>query len=92
MVKVTECKCDILDCGLEAEHEGISLPVTFLTEQTEGTARFPYIDFKQLDLCDMHYNEFLFNNPLTANGAQGHNNYSLDVRLDRESWGKDVKA
>lgn len=86
MAKITKYSCDIVGCSEEATRESISLPVTFLTEQTEGKAVMPYIDFKQIDLCEPHYLDFVFSNPLTANGAQGHNNYSLDIRLDRDSF------
>ena len=89
MVKVTQCNCDIKGCSNEAFKEDVVLPVTFTTEQTEGrSARKPYIEMTKLDICEEHYNDFVFRNPLTAIGAQGYNDYSLDVTLNRESWEK----
>lgn len=86
MVKVSETYCDIKDCPNVSYKDDLRLPVVFTTEQTEGKSSAPYIDMCELDLCKEHYNDFLFTSPLTAIGAQGHNEYRLDVKLNRHSF------
>lgn len=88
MVKVTETYCDIKDCENVSFKDDLRLPVVFITEQNEGRlATEPYIEMLELDLCKVHYEDFIFNSPLTASGAMGNNEYRLDVKLNRHSFG-----
>lgn len=87
MVKVSETYCDIKDCKNVSFKDDSRLPVVFTTEQNEGRmAKAPYIEMLELDLCKAHYEDFLFTTPLTASGAMGHNEYRLDVKLNRHSF------
>ena len=81
MSKVTTYQCDIKDCNLSLNDKALrgisvkttSFPVVFTTEQTEGKATQPYIDWIGVDLCEFHQAKLLDTLPITATGAMGHN-------------------
>lgn len=49
--------------------------VLFTTEQTEGQPTTPYIQSTGLHLCQECFNKYKASLPISASGAQGHNNY-----------------
>lgn len=70
---ITIIECDL--CGKEnVLLQGISYPVYFLTEQTEGRPVKPYISQEKLDLCETCANKVL---KIKGVGAQGYNEYTI---------------
>lgn len=65
-------KCDL--CGKETITASITYPVIFHTEQTEGRSVKPYISKQNLDVCNDCCDKICM---IDANGAQGHNFYTI---------------
>lgn len=53
----------------------VTMPVIFLTEQTEGTPCKPHFSNETFDMCPDCYQKFIDTYPITAWGAQGFNRY-----------------
>lgn len=70
---LTVCTCDL--CCKEGKTKEVALPVRFLTEQTEGRAVKPYIEFSKIDLCSDCLEKITVVN---AHGIQGNNEYYID--------------
>lgn len=72
-VTTTTLTCDL--CKNEvSELETIKYPVVFITEQTEGRSSEPYIDYKQIDLCEDCMKKSL---KIIGMGCQGYNTFEL---------------
>jgi len=70
-------RCDLCQIELEEEGQlmqGLSFPVLFTTEQTEGRPVKPYITRDTFDLCEQCLDEAV---TITGSGAQGYNRYYL---------------
>lgn len=77
---VVVCTCDICKKTTNDEKRirSVQIPVTFLTEQTEGRAVAPYISIQNLDLCATCLKKVAI---LTATGAQGYNTYRFNENV-----------
>ena len=69
--------CDIKECGRKAIHKDTKLQVIFTTDQTEGRSCRPYLDNVTIDLCYECMVKVLEGRAIYANGAMGHNEYSI---------------
>lgn len=74
MASRTIYSCDV--CGRESANTAKkSIPVVFLTEQTEGRSTTPYLTTTTVDICPGCEQRLVRSFPLTASGAQGHNTF-----------------
>lgn len=75
-IEIVKYKCDC--CGKEVKKEnifiGINYPLIFTTNQTDGVACKPYIQNKNVDLCDDCANKVL---KLEASGAMGYDTLKI---------------
>ena len=69
---IEELYCDV--CNKKAKHSGISIPVRFLTEQTEGKYVEPYLSRVTVDLCEECLNKIVV---VEARGCMGDNTYTI---------------
>lgn len=74
------CTCDM--CGGDAKNEKRRIPVTFLSEQTEGKYCKPYLTYADMELCDTCYEIVIDKQPVVGIGAQGYNRYSWKKYCD----------
>ena len=65
------CQAEVISGGIK----GISMPVIFHNEQTEGRGCAPYLSQYKLDLCGKCYQTVLEGNMVFGYGAMGHNTY-----------------
>ena len=77
MATITTHVCDL--CRGKAVHKKCPVPVTFLTEQTEGRPVKPYLAIESLDLCEVCLELIVRRQPIQASGAMGHNTYEITV-------------
>ena len=75
MASKTIRNCDICRNEIAAQGTPISLPVAFITEQTEGRPVEPYLSYEKLDVCSPCLKRFLKDLPLMGSGAMGANTY-----------------
>jgi ribosome-binding protein aMBF1 (putative translation factor) len=79
-------KCDICGKIIKNNLQKYIIPILFTTEQTEGRNHKPYIDFKQLDVCD----ECLLNSTnITGCGCMGYNKYKF-INLKKEKQNENI--
>lgn len=76
-IKTIRVVCDIKECDKEAFKVNLTIPVKFMTEQTEGRSTDPHISEETLDLCEDHYQTYFNSLSITGYGAQGNNSYYL---------------
>lgn len=69
---VEVCICDI--CEKEVAISTLTIPIRWLTEQTEGRSIKPYITTETKDLCDECLDKIT---KVNASGAQGINIYHI---------------
>ena len=76
MASKTIRSCDI--CGNTiAEHGSkVSIPVEFVTEQTEGRPVEPYLSHVSVDICSPCHKRFVGSLPLVGSGAMGAYTYT----------------
>ena len=69
-------RCDLCDKEVSGDvlTQKVTLPVKFLTEQTEGRAVTPYITHGTFDLCNDCLEKAV---TVVGQGAQGYNKYWL---------------
>lgn len=78
MSKIEYHTCDIEGCKKNADKISATIPIKFMTEQTEGRGVKPYLSLETIDICDFHYRIIIDENRMPVGyGAQGHNQYNL---------------
>lgn len=83
MATRTEHICD--KCGMPATLLKVNVPMRFTTEQTEGRPTKPYLEINKMDLCQPCMDRIIDGQPLSASGAQGHNQYIFRRKLAQPS-------
>lgn len=76
---VTTITCDICSSS-DIYEEALSLPVVFVTNQTDGHSTLPYLSSEKIDICRKCYNNILKGNLPFGSGAMGYNKYWFEEK------------
>ena len=76
MSQIITYKCDLCEFTAAKGITPKTVPVLFLTDQTEGRSVKPYLLSLTIETCDQCFSRIKDAQPLTGSGAMGHNTYT----------------